>query len=97
VRAAKKPARLAFDLSVLGLEREPLFTGQYDVRLDAAPEGTRLRVELRLGRTTVAAVPAIAGIQQGWQQTLDQLAAAVGAARRTRSTPRRRTHRKEDR
>ena len=74
VRAAKKPEHLAFDLSVLDADGAVMFTGHYDVSLARAPEGTRLHVDLRITDTTLKAVPAIAGIETGWGQVLDQLA-----------------------
>ncbi len=74
VRAAEEPEHLAFDLSVLDPAGAIAFTGHYDVALAAAPEGTRLRLGLRIAETTVGAVPAIAGIETGWGQVLDNLA-----------------------
>lgn len=40
------------------------FTGHFDLTLVAVPDGTRLRVELRLTDTTVEAVPYTAGDEQ---------------------------------
>jgi uncharacterized protein YndB with AHSA1/START domain/DNA-binding transcriptional ArsR family regulator len=73
VRAAKKPEHLAFDLSVLDPAGAVMFTGHYDVSLAPATGGTRLHVDLSVTDTTVEAVPAIAGIETGWGQVLDQL------------------------
>jgi uncharacterized protein YndB with AHSA1/START domain len=56
-----------------------LFIGHYEVTLARAAGGTRLRLDLRITDTTVEAMPAIAGIETGWGQVLDQLAAAVEA------------------
>ena len=50
-----------------------MFTGHYDVTLDETPSGTRLHADVTLKDTTVEAVPAIAGIETGWGQVLDQL------------------------
>ncbi|WP_158884883.1 metalloregulator ArsR/SmtB family transcription factor [Amycolatopsis anabasis] len=83
VHSAKEPERLVFDLSVLDAAGAVSFSGHYDLTLTAAPGGTRLRLGLRITETTVEAVPHIAGIETGWGQVLDNLAAAVGAARRT--------------
>ncbi len=71
VRRAEEPGRLAFDLAVTG---EASFTGHYDLELAPVPGGTRLRLGLRITATTVEAVPAIAGIETGWDQVLDHLA-----------------------
>jgi uncharacterized protein YndB with AHSA1/START domain/DNA-binding transcriptional ArsR family regulator len=70
VRRAAEPGRLAFDLAVTG---EASFTGHYDLELAPVPGGTRLRLGLRITATTVEAVPAIAGIETGWDQVLDHL------------------------
>lgn len=77
VRAARKDTQLAFDLSVLDAGSSVIFTGHYDVRFEDDPEGARLHVDLSLTDTTVAAVPAIAGIETGWGQVLDQLVAVL--------------------
>lgn len=78
VRTAEAPGRLAFDLSVLDATGAVSFTGHYDVGLTTVPDGTRLRLDLRINETTVEAVPFIAGIETGWGQVLDNLADAVG-------------------
>ncbi|WP_163511896.1 metalloregulator ArsR/SmtB family transcription factor [Fodinicola acaciae] len=72
VRAADAYERLAFSLTVLDAGAVS-FTGHYDLRLSAAPGGTRLRLALRITETTVEAVPYIAGIETGWGQVLDNL------------------------
>ena len=53
------------------------FIGHYDLALAAVPDGTRLRLGLRITETAVAAVPYIAGIETGWGQVLDNLATAL--------------------
>lgn len=83
VRAAKEPGHLAFDLAVLDAAGAVSFTGHYDLTLAVVPDGTRLRLGLRITDTTVEAVPYIAGIETGWGQVLDNLASAVGASERT--------------
>lgn len=83
VHTAKEPERLVFDLSVFDAAGAVSFTGHYDLTLTAAPDGTQLRLGLRITETTVEAVPHIAGIETGWGQVLDNLADAVGASQRT--------------
>jgi uncharacterized protein YndB with AHSA1/START domain/DNA-binding transcriptional ArsR family regulator len=83
VHVAKEPERLAFDLSVLDAAGAISFTGHYDLTLTEVDHGTRLRLDLRITETTVEAVSFIAGIETGWGQVLDNLAAAVGAFERT--------------
>ncbi|MEV7094279.1 metalloregulator ArsR/SmtB family transcription factor [Amycolatopsis sp. NPDC051045] len=70
VRVADEPGHLAFDLAVTG---PASFTGDYDLELHPDPDGTRLRLGLRITATTVDAVPFIAGIEPGWSQVLDHL------------------------
>lgn len=82
VHVAAEPERLVFDLSVLDGSGAVSFTGHYDLTLAASPEGTRLRLGLRITETTVEAVPYIAGIETGWGQVLDNLTDAVGAFQR---------------
>lgn len=77
VHSAEEPEHLVFDLSVLDAAGAVAFTGHYDLALTAVPRGTRLRLDLRITETTVAAVPAIAGIEAGWGQVLDNLANAL--------------------
>jgi uncharacterized protein YndB with AHSA1/START domain/DNA-binding transcriptional ArsR family regulator len=83
VHAAKEPERLVFDLSVLEAAGAVSFTGHYDLTLAEVPDGTRLRLGLRITATTVEAVLYIAGIETGWGQVLDNLAGAVGESQRT--------------
>ncbi|MFG1796319.1 metalloregulator ArsR/SmtB family transcription factor [Nocardia sp. NPDC049149] len=82
VNAAQEPAHLEFDLSVLDPAGAVSFTGRYDLTLTSVQEGTRLHLDLSITETTVEAVPAIAGIETGWGQVLDNLADAVGTAQR---------------
>jgi uncharacterized protein YndB with AHSA1/START domain/DNA-binding transcriptional ArsR family regulator len=77
VRAAKKPEHLAFDLSVLDADGAVMFSGAYDLTLGETDAGTHLHVDLEITRTTVEAVPAVAGIETGWSQVLDQLVIAL--------------------
>ncbi len=80
VSAAEEPEQLVFDLSVLDADGAVAFTGHYDVRFAPARGGTRLELDLAITETTVEAAPYIAGIETGWTQVLDNLAAAVAAA-----------------
>ncbi|BCK56686.1 metalloregulator ArsR/SmtB family transcription factor [Nocardia wallacei] len=88
VRDATPPDHLAFDLAVLDPSGAVSFTGHYDLAFTDVPEGTRLRLDLRITDTAVEAVPFIAGIETGWGQVLDKLADAVGTPRsKTTDTP----------
>ncbi|MFB6726155.1 metalloregulator ArsR/SmtB family transcription factor [Kribbella sp. NPDC056345] len=76
VHEATPYKRLVFDLAVLGAS----FSATYDVALNAAADGTRLRLDLRLDDATVAAAPSIAGIETGWNQVLDNLTRVIQGA-----------------
>jgi uncharacterized protein YndB with AHSA1/START domain/DNA-binding transcriptional ArsR family regulator len=86
VRIAKEPEHLVFDLTVLDAAGAVSFTGHYDLTLTLAPDGTRLRLGLRITESAVGAVPYIAGIETGWGQVLDNLAGAVSAAQQSSET-----------
>jgi uncharacterized protein YndB with AHSA1/START domain/DNA-binding transcriptional ArsR family regulator len=73
----ERPRRLRFELGPLGPDREPLFMGIHDVRLSDTDEQTRLSLTIRIRDATAAAVPAVAGIQLGWDQLLKKLARAL--------------------
>jgi len=77
VHAAEAREHLAFDLAVRDAAGAVSFIGHYDLALAGVPDGTRLRLGLRITETAVAAVPYIAGIETGWGQVLDNLATAL--------------------
>jgi hypothetical protein len=62
---------------VFGADGGVMFTGHYDVTFADAPDGTRFHADLSRTDTTVEAVPAIAGIEAGRGQVLDQLVTAL--------------------
>jgi uncharacterized protein YndB with AHSA1/START domain/DNA-binding transcriptional ArsR family regulator len=78
VHTARQAERLVFDLSVATADAVA-FTGHYDLTLTDTENGTRLRLGLHLTGTAVNAAPFVAGIETGWTQVLDNLAAAVGS------------------
>ena len=77
VHTAEERADHAFDLAVRDAAGAVSFTGHYALALAAVPHGTRLRLDLHITETAVAAVPYIAGIETGWAQVLDNLADAL--------------------
>lgn len=82
VLSAKRPERLVFDLTVLNSAGRAAFTGHYDLALtEPGPGQCLLRLDMMITETTVAALPFIAGIETGWNQVLDQLAAVIGSGR----------------
>jgi uncharacterized protein YndB with AHSA1/START domain/DNA-binding transcriptional ArsR family regulator len=80
VHAAKQGEHLVFDLSVLDAAGTVSFTGHYDLRLADADGRTKLQLNLRITDTSVEAMPFVAGIETGWGQVLDNLAAAISAS-----------------
>lgn len=87
VHTAKEPRHLVFDLTVRDTRGAASFTGYFELTLAAIPDGTRLRLDLRIAETTIEAVPFIAGIEIGWGQVLDKLAEAVGGSQGTTEGP----------
>jgi uncharacterized protein YndB with AHSA1/START domain len=82
VHAAHEPDHLVFDLSVRDAAGAVSFTNHHDLALATGPEGTRLRLGLRITDSTVEAVPYVAGIETGWGQVLDNLAAIADGKER---------------
>ena len=79
VDAVKAAEYLAFRLSPLLPDGAIAFTAHYTYSLADAGEGTELEVRLRISDSTVPSAEFIAGIQLGWDQCLDKLAATVAA------------------
>ena len=71
------PNELDFAMAPLGADGRPLFEAVHAVRLDEAPGGTQLGLEIRITSSTAPAAPAIAGMRLGWEQSLDKLVRAV--------------------
>ncbi|SDK17930.1 metalloregulator ArsR/SmtB family transcription factor [Streptomyces indicus] len=84
VQEAVEGERLVFDLSVHDADGGISFSGHYDLTLAEADGGTALRLALGLSGAAVEAAPFIAGIETGWGQVLDQLAAALASTRPAR-------------
>jgi uncharacterized protein YndB with AHSA1/START domain len=80
VDAVVPGSRIAFHSSPLMPDGTVAFTGHYSVALDDAPTGTRLDLRLRITDSTVAAADFIAGLELGWRQVLDNLAAVLATA-----------------
>jgi uncharacterized protein YndB with AHSA1/START domain/DNA-binding transcriptional ArsR family regulator len=72
--------RLAFRLSPVLPDGSAAFSGHYAYSLTEAGENTELEVRLRISDSTVPSAEFIAGVQLGWDQCLDKLAAAVAAS-----------------
>ena len=78
---ADRPYRLAFTLDPLDADRRALFTAHHDFVLSAAGEGTDLELTITPSDVHRHAESALAGLEIGWEQLLDNLVAlAVGSA-----------------
>ncbi|KRE23437.1 metalloregulator ArsR/SmtB family transcription factor [Agromyces sp. Soil535] len=82
----KAAEHLAFRLSPLLPDGTTAFTAHYSYSLADAGAGTDLEVRLRISDSTVPSAEFIAGIQLGWDQCLDKLAATVAASTITSHT-----------
>jgi uncharacterized protein YndB with AHSA1/START domain len=71
------PERLVFTASALDAERRPLFEVLNTVTFAAQGSMTRLTVEARVLSRGAGADTYLAGMEQGWIQTLDRLAAHI--------------------
>jgi uncharacterized protein YndB with AHSA1/START domain/DNA-binding transcriptional ArsR family regulator len=69
----REPERLEFELAPLSADGRPLFSADHDVSLRGANAHTRLVLEIRITTSRPEAASAIAGIELGWGQLLDQL------------------------
>ncbi|WP_017591436.1 metalloregulator ArsR/SmtB family transcription factor [Nocardiopsis potens] len=78
VEQASPGEHLAYRLSPLLPDGSPAFTARVDHRLRPAGAGTDLRVEYRITDSTSPSADFIAGIETGFGQSLDALAASIG-------------------
>ncbi len=75
--------RLSFVLSPKLPDGSPGFRGHYDWLIAATESGSNLEVRLRLDDTAVLSAEFIAGIELGWNQSLDRLVRVVRHADNT--------------
>jgi uncharacterized protein YndB with AHSA1/START domain/DNA-binding transcriptional ArsR family regulator len=73
--AVSRPRSLSFELAPLDLAGEPLFRASHEVRLAQRGPQTGLSLTIHVSDVPAEAVPAVAGIPLGWEQTLDKLRA----------------------
>jgi uncharacterized protein YndB with AHSA1/START domain/DNA-binding HxlR family transcriptional regulator len=71
------PRRLGFELAAIGADGAPLLCAVYVLTLAGRRDRTRLSLRIRVTNASPAAVPALAGMELGWNQLLDQLTKAV--------------------
>ncbi len=72
-----EPERLVFTSSALGRNGEPLFEVLNTVTFAAEGTKTRLTLHARVSKVKAAAAPHLAGMEQGWSETLDRLGQEV--------------------
>lgn len=80
--------RISFHLSPVLPDGTVTFTAHYEWTLSEAAGGTEFEVRLRVSGSTAAAAEFIAGIQLGWEQSLDNLVANLAGPTAARMTTR---------
>jgi uncharacterized protein YndB with AHSA1/START domain/DNA-binding MarR family transcriptional regulator len=75
--ALEPPTKLSFELDPVDAAGVPLFRAVQNVRLARRGPGTRLSMTIRVTDARPEAAPALAGIELGWEQLLDNLAGVV--------------------
>jgi uncharacterized protein YndB with AHSA1/START domain/DNA-binding transcriptional ArsR family regulator len=75
--ALRRPRSLTFELAPVDARGAPLFSAVNDLRLTRSGQQTRLELTVRVSAVRREAAPAVAGIQLGWEQTLDKLEAEL--------------------
>lgn len=76
----RQPEYLAFRLSPLTPTGGIAFTGHYQLTLREEGTATVLDVRLRITDSVVASAEFVAGIELGWNQALNNLAASIAAS-----------------
>ena len=71
---AKRPGRLKFTASALGLDGKALFDVLTTVTLEEKGDKTKLTIRAKPENITPEAKQYLDGMEQGWNQTLDRLA-----------------------
>ncbi|WP_239648708.1 SRPBCC family protein [Nocardiopsis chromatogenes] len=79
VEEVRPGERLAYRLSPLTPGGAPAFTAHVELALAPTPAGTDLDVRFRVADSTVESADFIAGVEIGFGQSLDTLAAALAA------------------
>jgi uncharacterized protein YndB with AHSA1/START domain len=77
VREVVEPERLVFSSSALDGKGNPLFEILNEITFSEYGGKTKLTVRATVVKVTEAAAPYLAGMEAGWSQSLDRLAAQV--------------------
>jgi len=72
-----RPHRLAFVTAAIDSEGKPMFHVLNTVIFTRVDDGTEISLVARVTMTTPAAPQYLAGMSQGWRQSLDRLAPLV--------------------
>lgn len=78
----RRPTHLRFELGPIGPDGAPLLLAVHDLSLASQRKRTRLSLTIRIISARTEAVPALAGMNLGWNQLLDKLERLVGSTRR---------------
>jgi uncharacterized protein YndB with AHSA1/START domain len=70
---------IAFTQAPLGADGRSLFEARYRVTLEPSGPGTRLDLVVRTTAATPDAAPALAGLEPGWNQLLNNLERLLAA------------------
>ena len=73
------PRRLVFTLDPLAADSRPLFHATHRMTLSSGGSRTHLVLEIEVSGAVPGAEPALAGLETGWRQLLDNLARELGA------------------
>jgi uncharacterized protein YndB with AHSA1/START domain/DNA-binding transcriptional ArsR family regulator len=79
---------LRFELGPLDPDGAPLLSAVHDVTLAPRRRGTKLSLTIRIISARAAAVPAVAGMDLGWNQLLDKLEQTLSLRQRKASPAR---------
>ncbi len=77
VVSATAPRGLVFDLAPVGPDGTALFAARHTLELEGAGPTTTLRLVIDVAADRPEAAAAVAGLEPGWDQLLDQLAAQL--------------------
>ncbi len=68
-----KPERLVFISSALDGAGKPLFEQITKIQFTEEGKKTKLTIEVSVSKVTPEAIPYLAGMNEGWKQTIDKL------------------------
>jgi uncharacterized protein YndB with AHSA1/START domain len=72
-----RPERIEMTIAWVNEKGEPIISADYTIVLTEVREGTKLSMTARVTKAEDWAAQALAGMQEGWSQSLDRLASLV--------------------